>query len=72
MLNTLAAVGALAVGGIIGGTLGKVVHDKRPDLDGVLVWASGALIGVGGTILATSRSISKSQAGAVLASNSTD
>ena len=60
---------AAAVGGAVVGTIvGKAVLNKAPQLAPLLVWTSGALIGVGTTMIVAPKLITKSQAASVLAS----
>lgn len=61
---------AAAVGGAVVGTVvGKAVINKAPQLTPLLVWTSGALIGVGATMIVAPKLITKSQAASVLASD---
>lgn len=71
ILKAVTGVASLAVGSIVGAVVGKVVLDKKPALKPVVIWASGALIGVGATMLAkdATRTINKSEAASILASN---
>lgn len=61
---------AAAIGGAVVGTVvGKAVLNKSPQLAPLLIWTSGALIGVGTTTLIAPKLITKSQAASVLASD---
>ena len=64
-LKTLVVAGSLAAGTAVGAVLSKVILDKVPSAKPALVWASGALIGIGATILATPAT--KSEAASILA-----
>lgn len=64
-VKTLVVAGSLAAGAAVGAVLTKVVNDKVPAAKPALGWISGALIGVGATILATPAT--KSEAASILA-----
>lgn len=64
-IKTLVVAGSLAAGAVVGTALSKIVVDKVPAAKPALVWVSGALIGVGATILATPAT--KSEAASILA-----
>lgn len=69
-LANVLIVGASVVGGATIGTLaGKAVMQKAPQFQPLLIWSSGALVGVGVTMLATPKLVTKSQAASVLASD---
>ena len=72
-LQLLANAGALVAnaGALVGGALlTKVVLDKFPGAKPVVVWASGAHVGVGVTLLAAP--ITKSEAASILATPDAD
>ena len=64
LLKSLVVAGSLAAGAVIGTGLSKVVLDKFPGAKPVVVWASGALVGVGVTLLAPA---TKSEVASILA-----
>lgn len=64
-VKTLVVAGSLAAGAAVGAVLTKVVNDKVSAAKPALGWISGALIGVGATILATPET--KSEAASILA-----
>lgn len=69
-LTNIIVGGVAVVGGATVGTLvGKVVMKKAPQLEPVLIWTSGALMGVGVATLVAPKLITKSQAASVLASD---
>ena len=64
-VKTLVVAGSLAAGAAVGAVLTKVVLTKVPAAKPAIGWISGALIGVGATILATPAT--KSEAASILA-----
>lgn len=72
--NALVAATSLAAGSVAGAVVSRKVLATNPKLEGVLLWASGALIGVGATLILGGTPagqkflVTKSEAGAILAS----
>lgn len=69
LTNVLVASAAVVGGAAVGTIVGKVTMKKAPQLEPLLIWTSGALIGVGVTTLIAPKIITKSQAASVLASD---
>ena len=62
--------GASLVGGYaIGNLIGRKVMEKAPQLEPLIIWTSGVLIGASAATLLAPKLISKSTAASVLASN---
>lgn len=62
--------GAAFVGGYaIGNVIGKTVMKKAPQLEPLIIWTSGVLIGASVATLFAPQLITKSQAASVLASD---
>lgn len=69
LANILVGAGSLVGGAVVGTLVGKQVMQKAPQFEPLLVWSSGALMGIGVTTLIAPKLITKSQAASVLASD---
>jgi hypothetical protein len=67
--DVILAGAALIGGAAVGGLIGKVVLEKMPDSEPVLIWASGALIGASVATFMAPWLIDKSTAARILASD---
>lgn len=67
--NSVVGATAVATGLITGFIVERVVAKKIPQLQPVLLWTSGLLVGVGATALLAPAIITKSEAASILASS---
>lgn len=67
--NAVVGAAAMSAGLVTGVVVEKVVAKKLPQLQPVLLWTSGLLVGIGATALLAPNIISKSEAASILASS---